>query len=175
MLLGLILAITITITDLDERELITEKQILREIVAVADTARLQPADCQRIENRLRQHPMVREAECWMDTKGALRVRIGQRIPPVVGAVNLLAKPEQLNALSAYIHSNSFLRENVLQIEVKSAKMIVLQMKGGKVALLGPLTDNYPNQLYRLEKIYKAHADLPCREFDLRYDGQVVTR
>lgn len=174
-MIAIILSILITISDLNERELITEKQVLKEIATVADTARLQPSDCRAIEEQLRKHPMVREVECWVNTHGVTCVKLSQRIPPIVGNVGVLVSKELVNRLSGQIHDNAFLRENVDAIEVRSAKMIVLKMQDGKVALLGALNDNFPDQLYRLEHIYRSNPNLDCKEIDLRFDGQVVTR
>ena len=76
-------ALEITITDFARRQYVTET----ELVKLLKTANLYPVGkpassvaVQGIENTVKQHPMVREAECYIQPSGVVCVRLSQRIP-----------------------------------------------------------------------------------------------
>ncbi|MBO4665872.1 MAG: hypothetical protein J5612_03255 [Paludibacteraceae bacterium] len=76
-------ALEMTITDFARRQYVTEA----ELVQVLKTANLYPVGkpassvaIQGIENTIKQHPMVREAECYIQPSGVVCVRLSQRIP-----------------------------------------------------------------------------------------------
>ena len=77
------LALEITITDFARRQYVTEAELVR----LLKNANLYPVGkpasvvaIQGIENTVKQHPMVREAECYVQPSGTVCVRLSQRIP-----------------------------------------------------------------------------------------------
>ena len=76
-------ALEITITDFARRQYVTEAELVR----LLKNANLYPVGkpasavaIQGIENTVKQHPMVREAECYIQPSGTVCVRLSQRIP-----------------------------------------------------------------------------------------------
>ena len=76
-------ALELTITDFASRQYVTES----ELVQLLKTAHLYPVGkpassvaIQGIENTIKQHPMVRDAECYVQPSGVVCVRLCQRIP-----------------------------------------------------------------------------------------------
>lgn len=80
MFLSILTSVLITISDMAERQFVTPQEVRHSIAQVVDTIRLQPQDCQVVEETLRQHPMLRTAECYLSTRGDLVVKLTQRVP-----------------------------------------------------------------------------------------------
>ena len=76
-------ALEITITDFARRQYVTET----ELVQLLKTANLYPVGktaasipLQGIENTIKQHPMVHDAQCYIQPSGTVCLRLSQRIP-----------------------------------------------------------------------------------------------
>lgn len=161
-----------------------------------------------MEQHLKQHPMVRTAECYLLQSGVCCVKIEQRIPiyrvttavesylidsdrkrmPIRGTM----QPEWLTAegnigermaanelydLMTYLTNTHYWRPLVARVEVRSPQMCLLILKDGRRVILGTIAD-YEQKLDRLQKMWKATANYPdaqAKEYDLRFDKQVITR
>lgn len=73
----------ILITDSADRQFVTEKELIRllrtqELYPVGKT--LDRISTSRMEETVRNHPMVRRAECYPTTEGHIVIRLHQRVP-----------------------------------------------------------------------------------------------
>ncbi len=76
-------SVEITITDLAQRQYVTEAELVSLLMAkklypVGQTA--SAVAVQQIENTVASHPMVREAQCYVLPSGTVCLRLSQRIP-----------------------------------------------------------------------------------------------
>jgi cell division protein FtsQ len=109
----------------------------------------------------------------------LRRQIAAELPTLKGAVSQRAATEEYYDFVMWLMANRYWFERVGDIHVKTPKHIVLTQKEqkGKI-ILGDL-EGYEEKLVRLRKLYgKAEVVIDSvgyREYDLRFDGQVVAR
>jgi cell division protein FtsQ len=109
----------------------------------------------------------------------LRRQIAAELPTLKGAVSQRAATEEYYDFVMWLMANRYWFERVGYIHVKTPKHIVLTQKEqkGKI-ILGDL-EGYEEKLARLRKLYgKAEVVIDSvgyREYDLRFDGQVVAR
>ena len=76
-------AVHVVITDKDERQYVDEQEIvsmLKKQGIYPLGKPLESMSVQRIEDAVTAHPMVREAECYTLSSGALCIRLCQRVP-----------------------------------------------------------------------------------------------
>lgn len=161
-----------------------------------------------MEAQLKQHPMVRAAECYLLQSGVCCVRIEQRTPTyrvttavesylvdsdrkrmplrstmqnkwltAEGNIGERMAANELYDLMNYLSESRYWRSQIARVEVRSPQMSVIILKDGRRLILGTIAD-YEKKLDRLRTMWKATEDYPdaqAKEYDLRYERQVVTR
>lgn len=166
--------------------------------------------CHAIEECLKNHEMVRTAECYKSQCGSVCVRVTQRVPALYviggegnyyvdtdrkimpvrksidvvvpkfkGVVGKRAATEEYYDFAQWLVDNRYWNERIAHVKVHHPKHLVLAQKDGKGdIILGNLMD-YEQKLQKLQKLYTDGFDQigykPYREYDLRFDGQVVGR
>lgn len=117
--------LTIRITDLNEREYLTAQDIEGYLLCAGFNPRNKPvseADLQAIENTVRNHPLVRQAECYTTWQGDVVIVLTQRIP----------KLRVLTATNSYFIDSDRTRMPILP-SVKTSVMLVQGRVGERMA------------------------------------------
>ena len=102
------------------------------------------------------------------------------VPVVTGRISRRMAQEEMFDFVGWLRDNSFWSAQIEQINVNSQMEIELtpRVGSGKI-LLGKLTDNYPERMQRLYRLYtegfQKSGWKEYREIDLRYDKQIVFR
>ena len=96
-----------------------------------------------------------------------------------GAVSQRAATEEYYDFVEWLYNSRFWSERVQNIYVSNPKYLVLYQKDQTAKIvLGPL-DGYIDKLNKLQKLYTKGFDQigypEVREYDLRYNGQVISR
>ena len=117
--------LTIRITDLDEREYLTIQDVEGYILHAGFNPKNKPVsevDLQAIENAVRNHPLVRKAECYTTWQGDVVVVLTQRIPML----------RVLTATESYFIDSDRTRMPILP-SVKTSVMLVQGRVGERMA------------------------------------------
>lgn len=109
----------------------------------------------------------------------LRRQIADQLPTLRGAVSQRAASEEYYDFVQWLNANNYWLEQLSYVQVLNPKHIVLHQKDQQSKIiLGELQD-YEQKLARLRKLQsKAHIvidSIGYREYDLRFEGQVVAR
>lgn len=165
-------------------------------------------DTHGMEQHLQQHPMVRQAECYLLQSGVCRVKIEQRTPiyrvttavesylvdsdrkrmplrssmpphwlTAEGNIGERMATNELYDLMTFLSTDRYWHPLVARVEVRSPQMCLVILKDGRRVILGAAA-GYETKLDRLQKMWDATAEYPdarAKEYDLRYDRQVITR
>lgn len=166
--------------------------------------------CQKIEDCLLQHDMIRTAQCFIHNDGTVRVRVTQRVPLLYvvgaegayyvdtdrkimptrstikvdvpmfrGAVSPRAATEEYYDFVCWLKDDHYWSTRIARVHVRTPKDIVLvQNEVEGTIVLGEL-EGYEQKLSKLRKLYVSGFDVigykPYKEYDLRFEGQVVGR
>ena len=109
----------------------------------------------------------------------VRKSINVDVPKFKGAVGKRAAREEYFDFAQWLMDNRYWNDRIDYVKVHNAKYLVLAQTGdmGDI-VLGDLS-NFEQKLDKLKKLYTDGFDhigyKPYREYDLRYDGQVVGR
>jgi cell division protein FtsQ len=101
------------------------------------------------------------------------------IPLFKGSVSKRAAQEEYFDFAIWLTDDDYWNERILAIQVVNPKYLVLtqQDQVGKI-VLGEI-DNYQSKLMKLRKLYTKGFDQigypECKEYDLRFAGQVICR
>lgn len=101
------------------------------------------------------------------------------VPIFKGAINQRAATEEYYDFVTWLSTNRYWNERIQSIHISTPKHLVIHQKGeGARIILGEL-DGYAEKLDKLQKLYTKGFDkigYPThREYDLRFNGQVVGR
>lgn len=101
------------------------------------------------------------------------------VPVFKGAIGERAATEEYADFALWLDHHDYWQSRIAHIQVHNPKHVVLhQTDGMGTILLGELTD-YTTKMSKLHKLYTKGFDKigykPYREYDLRFDGQVVGR
>ena len=123
-----------------------------------------------------------EGKYYVDTDRRVmpvRATIEVEVPVFKGAISQRAATEEYYDFVQWLHTNRYWQKRITHIHVHNPKYIVLSQREveGNI-VLGELT-GYEEKLARLRKLYVNGFDeigyKPYKEYDLRFDGQVVAR
>lgn len=137
----------------------------------------------RVTQRIPMLSVVSDNGCYyVDTDRRVmpaREKIQVEVPVFKGNVSSRAAVEEYFDFVEWLNDNHYWRALIKEVQVKNPKHLVLNQNGHSAKIiLGPL-DNYENKLNRLKKLYTKGLDQigypDYREYDLRFDGQVVGR
>ena len=109
----------------------------------------------------------------------VREHVKVQVPIFKGAVSKRSATEEYFDFAQWLINSKYWRDRIAYIHVKTPKDIVLHQRevAGNI-LLGNMAD-YEQKMNRLRKLYVDGFDeigyTAYREFDLRYEGQVVGR
>ena len=108
-----------------------------------------------------------------------RPSIQMSVPIIKGVVGQRAATQEYYDFVQWLNSDRYWRDRITHIHVRNPKYVVLaqrEVQGNIV--LGELTD-YQNKMDRLRKLYVKGFDeigyQPYKEYDVRFEGQVVGR
>lgn len=137
----------------------------------------------RVTQRIPMLSVVSDNGCYyVDTDRRVmpaREKIQVEVPVFKGNVSSRAAVEEYFDFVEWLNDNHYWRALIKEVQVKNPKHLVLNQNGHSAKIiLGPL-DNYENKLNKLKKLYTKGLDQigypDYREYDLRFDGQVVGR
>ena len=123
-----------------------------------------------------------EGNYYVDTDRKVmpvRASIDVEVPVFKGAVGKRAATEEYYDFALWLSQHTYWKSRIKQTHVHNAKHVVLHQNDGMgTILLGDLTD-YVQKMNKLQKLYTKGFEKigykDYREYDLRYDGQVVGR
>lgn len=203
-MIALLLSIIVLITDSTQRQLITSAEVRSIVSDVTSPSQCQDAE-DRVEShpmvlrancwfdirhnlhvRLTQRePVIRvitHTECyWVDaerTRIAIKPGADVHTLDITGSVGQKAATTDLFDLAMLIRQSEFFAPLVREIRVMSPNNVQVILTSGKRLLLGQIGRNTKHQLARFERLYKRAFMMEepnCKEFDLRFRGQVITR
>ena len=109
----------------------------------------------------------------------VRTSIEVDVPLFKGAVGKRAATEEYYDFAQWLVANRYWQSRIKHVQVHNAKHLVLAQHDGQGdIILGDLS-GYEKKMNRLHKLYSRGLDQiehpHYREYDLRYDGQVVGR
>lgn len=109
----------------------------------------------------------------------VRRQIVDQLPTIRGAVSQRAAREEYFDFVLWLSSNNYWRERIKDIQVVHTKHVVLHQQAAQGRIILGDLQNYQDKLARLRKL-QSRADVVIdsvgyREYDLRFDGQVVAR
>lgn len=137
----------------------------------------------RVTQRIPMLSVVSDNGCYyVDTDRRVmpaREKIQVEVPVFKGNVSSRAAVEEYFDFVEWLNDNHYWRALIKEVQVKNPKYLVLNQNGHSAKIiLGPL-DNYENKLNKLKKLYTKGLDQigypDYREYDLRFDSQVVGR
>lgn len=137
----------------------------------------------RVTQRIPMLSVVSDNGCYyVDTDRRVmpaREKIQVEVLVFKGNVSSRAAVEEYFDFVEWLNDNHYWRALIKEVQVKNPKHLVLNQNGHSAKIiLGPL-DNYENKLNKLKKLYTKGLDQigypDYREYDLRFDGQVVGR
>ena len=137
----------------------------------------------RVTQRIPMLSVVSDNGCYyVDTDRRVmpaREKIQVEVPVFKGNVSSRAAVEEYFDFVEWLNDNHYWRALIKEVQVKNPKHLVLNQNGHSAKIiLGPL-DNYENKLNKLKKLYTKGLDQigypDYREYDLRFDSQVVGR
>lgn len=108
-----------------------------------------------------------------------RATIDVDVPVFKGALGKRAATEEYYDFALWLTNNSYWQSRIKYVQVHNAKHLVLAQHDGQGdIILGDLSE-YEKKMSRLHKLYTKGLDRiehpDYKEYDLRYDGQVVGR
>lgn len=108
-----------------------------------------------------------------------RKSVELELPVFRGAVSERAAKEEYYDFVEWLQGNHYWRELISDVYVQHPKHLLLTQRGQKAKILLGTLDGYADKLARLRKLYTHGLDEiehpEYREYDLRFDGQVVGR
>lgn len=135
----------------------------------------------RLTQRVPAYRVTTSAEVyWVDTdrrRMPYRTGIAVDVPAASGSIGERMATHELYDLMQYIAAHTYWREKLTYVEILSPQMTVLHLHDGSRTILGPIA-GYEAKLGRLQKLWKAtaeYSEAQAQVYDLRFEGQVVTR
>ena len=109
----------------------------------------------------------------------IRSTIDVEVPVVKGAISKRAAVEEYYDFTAWLTKNDYWRTRIEHVHVHNPKHLVLSQNDmAATIVLGELR-GYKQKLNKLQKLYTKGFDRigykPYKEYDLRFEGQVVGR
>lgn len=109
----------------------------------------------------------------------IRSTIDVEVPVVKGAISKRAAVEEYYDFTAWLTKNDYWRTRIEHVYVHNSKHLVLSQNDmAATIVLGELR-GYKQKLNKLQKLYTKGFDQigykPYKEYDLRFEGQVVGR
>lgn len=109
----------------------------------------------------------------------IRSTIDVEVPVVKGAISKRAAVEEYYDFTAWLTNNDYWRTRIEHVHVHNPKHLVLSQNDmAATIVLGELR-GYKQKLNKLQKLYTKGFDQigykPYKEYDLRFEGQVVGR
>ena len=153
---------------------------------------IRDAQCYKLPNggiriKLRQRvPMFlvvnHDGRFYVDTDRKVmpvRSTIDVDVPVIKGAVSRRAAVEEYYDFSKWLVNNDYWSGRVDYVQVNNPKYLVINQKGvSSTIVLGEL-NGYQRKMNKLQKLYTKGFDQlgykPYKEYDLRFEGQVVGR
>lgn len=119
---------------------------------------------------------------WVDTDrnpNPIKLGIVVNVPVVYGNISQEAACGEVYELVEAIHASTLFSSRLKAIRIDSHNEVTVHWTDGKRVLLGKMSEDYRERIGRLETLYekgfKTLGEPECKEFDLRYKGQVVQR
>ena len=108
-----------------------------------------------------------------------RKRVDVEVPVFRGAVSTRAATEEYYDFVMWLQENHYWCDVITDVNVQTPRHLVLTQAGQSAKIVLGTLDGYVDKLARLKKLYThglAKIEHPAyREYDLRYEGQVVGR
>jgi cell division protein FtsQ len=109
----------------------------------------------------------------------VRKQIDVDVPVFRGAVSQRAATEEYFDFVSWLCDNRYWKSRIHDIHVSNPKSLVLKQEGHDAKILLGALDGYADKLNKLQKLYTKGFDEigypECREYDLRFEGQVISR
>jgi cell division protein FtsQ len=109
----------------------------------------------------------------------VRARIDAELPVFKGNISQRAATEEYFDFVEWLNGNHYWRERIKDVQVSTPKHVVLNLSNHPAKVILGSLDDYENKLAKLKKLYTKGLDKigypDYREYDLRFDGQVVAR
>lgn len=109
----------------------------------------------------------------------VRNQIDVDVPIFRGTVSQRVATEAYFDFVQWLNGNRYWRTRIDDIYVQNPNYIVLRQKDGDAKIILGTLDDYVDKLDKLRKLFTKgldHIGYPeCREYDLRFDGQVISR
>jgi cell division protein FtsQ len=139
--------------------------------------------CVRVTQRVPAlHVLSNDGAYYVDNDRSImpvRKAIDIDVPVFKGAVGKRAATEEYYDFAKWLTSNNYWRSRIQYVQVHNPKHLVLsQGEGEGKIILGDLSE-YAEKMNKLQKLYtkgfEKIGQKEYREYDLRYDGQVIGR
>ena len=108
-----------------------------------------------------------------------RAAIEVDVPVFKGAVGKRAATEEYYDFAQWLVANRYWKTRIKHVHVHNAKYLVLAQNENKGDIILGELENYEQKMGKLQKLYTKGFDKigykDYREYDLRFDGQVVGR
>jgi cell division protein FtsQ len=109
----------------------------------------------------------------------VRQSIEVNVPVFKGAVGKRAASEEYYDFAQWLVRNRYWNTRIKHVHVHSPKYLVLAQRDAMGDIILGELDGYEDKMQRLQKLYTKGFDKigydNYREYDLRFDGQVVGR
>lgn len=137
----------------------------------------------RVTQRIPMLSVVSDNGCYYVDTDRKVMSIPERkeieVPVFKGNVSQRAATEEYFDFVAWLNENPYWRAMIKDVYVKTPKYLVLNQHAHEAKIVLGALDDYERKLSKLKKLYTKGLDKigypDYREYDLRFDGQVVGR
>lgn len=139
--------------------------------------------CVKVKQRIPMfYVSTAEGSFFVDTDRKImpvRSAIEVDVPILKGAVSRTDATQEYYDFVAWLMNDHYWEKRITHIHVRNSKHIVLSQREVEGNIILGALDDYEKKLLRLRKLYVKGLDKigykSYREYDLRYDGQVIGR
>lgn len=137
----------------------------------------------RVTQRVPMLSVISDNGCYYVDTDRRVMSISERkeidVPVFKGNVSQRAATEEYFDFVEWLNGNQYWRTMIKDVHVKTPKHLVLNQNTHSAKIVLGTLDDYENKLAKLKKLYTKGLDEigypDYREYDLRFDGQVVGR
>ena len=109
----------------------------------------------------------------------IRRQMNVDVPVFRGAVSQRAAAEEYFDFVVWLSDSRYWKSRIHDIHVLNPKSLILKQEGIDAKIILGSLDGYVEKLSKLQKLYTKGFDKigypECKEYDLRFEGQVVSR
>ena len=137
----------------------------------------------RVTQRIPMLSVVSDNGCYYVDTDRKVMSIPERkeieVPVFKGNVSQRAATEEYFDFVVWLSDSRYWKSRIHDIHVSNPKSLVLKQEGHDAKILLGALDGYADKLDKLQKLYTKGFDEigypECREYDLRFEGQVISR